>query len=117
VTPAPVIVPGRLPAAVPSRPGTSYQGGTYSELATEPITTTGVTAAVRESAVDRSGSLTGHLLSREMRERREKRRRAKTVAWVVSLLVLFGAFLATVVVLLAGDFLGGLFDTFSRWAG
>jgi hypothetical protein len=117
-TPAPVIVPGRLPASVPGRPGPSvFRGGNYSELETEPITVTGVTSPVRESAVDRSGSLTGHLLSREMRERREKRRRMKSVLWVVSLLLLFGLFLATVVILLAGDFLGGLFDTFSRWAG
>lgn len=104
---------------MPGRPGASvYQGGNYTELETEPITGMGVPdVGMRESAVDRSGSLTGHLLSREMRERREKRRRRKTVAWVVTLLVLFGAFLATVVVLLAGDFIAGLFDTFARWAG
>ncbi len=106
---------------VPGRPGASvYQGGNYTELQTEPIT--GVTsadelAAAREAALDHSGSLTGHLLSRELRERRERRRRTRAVIWVISLLLLFVAFIATVVILLAGDFLGGLFGTFARWAG
>ena len=108
-TPAPAIVPGR-PAP------TSYQGGHYSELSTEPITTTG-TVVTRERTVDRSGSRTVRLLSEETLQRRERRRRVKAVAWVAGILLIFGGIIAVFVVLLAGDFLNGLFDTFSRWAG
>jgi hypothetical protein len=101
---------------VPGRPAaTSYQGGQYGELSTEPITTTGT--VTRERAVDRSGSLTGRLLSQETLQRRERRRKAKTVAWVTSILLLFALSIAVIVIMLAGDFLEGLFETFSRWAG
>jgi hypothetical protein len=105
---APIMSPGRQGA-------TSYQGGNYGELSTEPIT--GVTAAAHERAVDRSGSLTGHLLSREMYDRRERRRQMKSVLWVAGGLLAFGIFIAIVVTVLAGDFIAGLFETFSRWAG
>jgi hypothetical protein len=116
---SPPVLPGHVPA--PARPGAStYQGGNYSELETEPITGMGVPGSrggVRQPAVERSGSLTGHLLSREMSDRRAKRRRLRTTLSVVTLLVLFGAFIATVVVVLAGDFIRGLFHTLSQWAG
>lgn len=98
---------------VPGRPtATRYQGGQYSELATEPITTTGVVATR-----DMTGSRTVRLLSEETLQRRERRRRYRAVAWVAAILLLFAGTIALFVILLAGDFLNGLFDTFSRWAG
>jgi hypothetical protein len=115
VPPPPAIVPGATRA--PARTAASlYHGGTYAELSTEPITShTG--GFVHDRAVDRAGSITGHLLSREVRQRRERRRRLRTTFWVAAALLLFGIAIAVIVVLLAGDFLGGLLDTLSRWAG
>ncbi|HEY7222257.1 MAG TPA: hypothetical protein VH561_01370 [Micromonosporaceae bacterium] len=126
---APVIVPGTLapPTAMPGSVATRrrepgrvgstgvYQGGNYADLATEPITGVGPVTG-RDRAVDSSGSLTGHLLYREMYERRIRRRRTRTVVRVSILLVLFAVFLGAVVTVLAGDFIASLIDTFSRWA-
>jgi hypothetical protein len=113
--------------AAPPRPapplpaiGTStYQGGNYTDLVTEPIT--GVVAAEGgpTEPIEMSGSLTGHLLARnqEMYRRRERRRKLRTFLWVSFGLVLFGVGIAVVVNMLAGDFIRSIFDTFSDWAG
>lgn len=98
--------------------GTStYQGGAYTELKTEPIT--GVVTAGRGAvgAEPMSGSLTGHLLSQELYRRRERRRQLKSVLWVAFGLLMFATGIAVVVNLLAGEFIRSLFDTFSVWAG
>jgi hypothetical protein len=107
VPPPPAIVPG---------PTSVYQGGNYSELATEPITGVTTLPAPPELA---SGTLTGHLLTRgaQLHRRRERRRRLRTVLWVTSALLVFGIGIAVVVTILAGDFIRSIFDTLSRWAG
>jgi hypothetical protein len=140
VPPPPTIVAGTSPAGqevtvritqeAPSRPapprpaiGTStYQGGNYTELVTEPITGVVATTDARAAATDpmeMSGSLTGHLLSRnqEMYRRRERRRRLRTFLWVSFGLLFFAIGIAVVVDMLAGDFIRSIFDTFSDWAG
>jgi hypothetical protein len=101
--------------------GTStYQGGAYTELATEPIT--GVVRGRTPAAADpmeMSGSLTGHLLSRNQNlyRRRERRRKLRAFLWVTFGLLVFAVGIAVVVNMLAGDFIRSIFDTFSGWAG
>ena len=69
--------------------------------------------------MEMSGSLTGHLLSRNehLYRRRERRRKVQTFLWVTVGLLVFAAGIAVVVNLLAGDFIRSIFDTFSNWAG
>jgi hypothetical protein len=123
VPPAPVspVTPGtRAPGVVAPFPrpkvGTStYSGGGYGEMVTEPITGM-VTARPAEPV---SGSLTGHLLARnqELYRRHERRQKLRTAMWVALGLTLFAASIAIIVNLLAGDFLRSLFSTFVGWAG
>lgn len=144
VPPPPAIVPGATPVAseasgriadaeasgrpgAPTRPRTprttigasTYQGGGYAELKTEPITGVVATDGGSIAPEPRSGSLTGHLLSRnqELYRRRERRRKVKSVLWVVFGLLMFATGIAVVVNMLAGDFIRSMFATFSDWAG
>lgn len=100
----------------PTIGASTYTGGTYGEMATEPIT--GMVARPA-SSIEMSGSLTGHLLARnqELYHREERRRKLKSALWVALGLTLFAAGIALVVYLLAGDFLRSLFTTFAGWAG
>jgi hypothetical protein len=111
-------VSARGALAVPSRPGTSYQGGNYGELQTEAIT--GVMAAGgRDSSLEMSGTLAGHLLTRgaELSRRRERQRRMRTIGWVTFALLLFAVGIGVVVTILAGDFIASLIETFVGFAG
>lgn len=111
----------RPPVAAPyPRPkigSSTYAGGGYADLVTEPIT--GMVVARPADQMEMSGSLTGHLLARnqELYRRQERRRKLKTAMWVALGLTLFAAGIAVVVYLLAGDFLRSLFSTFAGWAG
>ena len=122
VTPgSPVSPAGRPPGVVtpiprPTLGSSTYAGGAYGDLATEPIT--GMTT-VRPSSIEMSGSLTGALLARnqELYRRQERRRKLKSALWVALGLTLFAAGIAVVVNLLAGDFLRSIFTIFAGWAG
>src|SRR5690606_8559650 len=101
----------------PSIGASTYAGGAYGEMVTEPIT--GMVTARPADPIEMSGSLTGHLLARnqELYRRQERRRKLKTAMWVALGLTLFAASIAIVVNFLAGDFLRSLFSTFASWAG
>lgn len=88
-------------------------------MKTEPITGVVATDGGSIAPEPRSGSLTGHLLSRnqELYRRRERRRKVKSVLWVVFGLLMFATGIAVVVNMLAGDFIRSMFATFSDWAG
>jgi hypothetical protein len=130
-------VPTPPPAPIPPIPQTRiggtvatpgvYQGGTYTQLNTERVTALGpAVAAPRgsgtvygrqsggEPSVEMSGSLTGALLSRgqQQTERRVRRRaRLRTALFATIGAVLFIAVIATVVAILAGDFIRSLYNT------
>jgi hypothetical protein len=93
-----------------------YPGGTYHELATEPIT--GVATQTRRGQ-EFSGTLAGHLATRgeDLFRRRERRRKLRTALWVTGTLLVFTIGIVIVVEILAGDFIKSLFDTFAGWAG
>ncbi|MBX6751329.1 MAG: hypothetical protein IRY85_16970 [Micromonosporaceae bacterium] len=101
----------------PTIGASTYSGGGYADLVTEPIT--GMVTARPGEPIEMSGSLTGHLLARnqELYRRQERRRKLKSALWVALGLTLFAAGIAIVVNLLAGDFLRSLFSTFASWAG
>jgi hypothetical protein len=118
--PRPTIGTRPAPAPRPTIGASTYQGGAYAELATEPIT--GVVqsrGAAPADPMEMSGSLTGHLLSRNQHlyQRRERRRKLRTFLFVTFGLLIFAAGIAVVVNMLAGDFIRSIFDTFSGWAG
>jgi hypothetical protein len=119
-TPTPTPAKTTAPRPRPAIGTSTYQGGAYTELSTEPITGITVTGgAATPESVEMSGSLSGHILSRNQHlyRRRERRRRLKVALWVIVTLALFTVGIAVVVNLLAGDFLRSIFDTFSGWAG
>jgi len=101
----------------PSIGASTYAGGAYADMVTEPIT--GMVVARLPDSMEMSGSLTGHLLARnqELYRRQERRQKLKTAMWVALGLTLFAAGIAIVVNLLAGEFLRSLFSTFAGWAG
>jgi hypothetical protein len=120
-------------SAAPASPSL-YQGGHYSELATESITGFGpaLTAARAaamysgsalpgqvDSPMEMSGSLTGHILARGLAEgrKRERRHRVRSVIWVTIGLLGFVTAIAVIVEMLAGDFISSLFRTFAGFAG
>jgi hypothetical protein len=112
------VVPGRGGLVAPGRPGTAYQGGNYGELQTEAITGV-VVSGGRDSSLEMSGTLAGHLLSRgaELSRKRERQRRMRTFGWVTFALVMFAVGIAVVVNILAGDFLSAVIETFANFAG
>lgn len=123
VTPGSRVTPTTRPSGVvgpfprPTIGASTYTGGGYADLVTEPIT--GMVGARSGSSVEMSGSLTGHLLARnqELYRRQERRQKLRTAMWVALGLTLFAAGIAIVVNLLAGDFLRSLISTFAGWAG
>ena len=78
-----------------------------------------MTGSVVPVPMEMSGSLTGHLLSRnqEQYRRRERRRKVRTAMWVTTGLAIFAAAIVVIVNMLAGDFIRSIFATFSEWAG
>jgi len=105
------------PIPRPTLGSSTYTGGGYADLVTEPIT--GMATVRPSGPIEMSGSLTGALLARnqELYRRQERRRKLKSALWVALGLTLFAAGIAIVVNLLAGDFLRSIFAIFAGWAG
>jgi hypothetical protein len=103
---------------VPGRTGTAYQGGNYGELQTEAITGV-VVSGGRDSSLEMSGTLAGHLLTRgaELSRKRERQRRLRTIGWVTFALLMFAIGIGVVVNILAGDFISAVIKTFVDFAG